>query len=72
MYLRNQTPMATNEEKTPYEPFYGIKPGVGHVRTFGCTKVVLPNQTLGKLDDRAAMGYLLGYDGGYQVWIPRM
>jgi len=65
---------ATNEGKTPYELFYRMKPDVGHARTFGCVvEVVLPSQTLGKLDDRAAMGYLLGYkyDGGYRVWVPK-
>jgi len=75
MYLRNRTPTATNEGRTPYERFYKMKPDVEHIRTFGCVvKVVLPSQTLGKLDDRAVMGYLLGYkyEGGYRVWIPKL
>ena len=45
----------------------GTKPYVSHIRTFGCvTKVVLPSELFGKLDDRVVMGYLLGYkyDGG--------
>ena len=36
MYLRNRTPMRANEGVTPYERFYGMKPDVGHIRTFGC------------------------------------
>ena len=65
-----RTPTATNDGKTPYELFYGREPDVRHVRTFGCiVKVVLPNETLGKL---AAMGYLLGYkyDSGYRCGFP--
>jgi hypothetical protein len=49
-----------------------MKPHVGHIRTFGC--IVKVTLLLGKLEDRAVMGYLLGYkyDGGYRVWIPKM
>jgi len=75
MYLRNRTPTATNKGRTPYELFYKMKPDVEHIRAFGCVvKVVLPSQTLGKLDDQAMMGYLLGYKykGGYRVWIPKL
>jgi len=44
-----------------------------HVGPSGCVvKVVLSSQTLGKLDDRVVMGHLLGYDGGYRLWIPKM
>jgi hypothetical protein len=74
MYLRNRTPTVPNEGKTPFELFYGMKPDVGHICTFSCVaKVSLPRETLGKLDDRAVMGYLLGYkyDGVYHIWIPK-
>ena len=74
MYLRNRTPTSANDDKTPYELFYKMVPDVSHIRAFGCVvRVVLPRETLGKLDDRAAMGYLLGYkyDGAYRVWIPK-
>lgn len=70
MYLRNRTPTTANDGRTPYEFFYNMIPDVGHIRTFGCVvRVVLPSETLGKLDERAAMGYLLGYkyDGEYRV-----
>ena len=75
MYLRNRTPTAANDGKTPYERFYGMKPDVGHIRTFGCVvKVTLPLEKLGKLEDRAMMGYMLGYkyEGAYRVWVPKM
>ena len=73
MYLRNRTPTMSNNGKTPFEVFYGMKPNVDHIRRFGCiTKVTLPAEKLKKLDNRAVMGYLLGYkyEGGYRVWIP--
>ena len=55
--------MRTNEGITPYERFYGMKPEVGHVRTFGCAvRVTLPKEWLGKLDDREDK-----YDGGNRV-----
>jgi len=75
MYLRNQTPTVTNEGRTPYELFYKMKLDVEHICAFGCVvKVVLPSQTLGKLDDQVMMGYLLGYKykGSYRVWIPKL
>jgi hypothetical protein len=42
MHLWNRTPTVQNEGKSPYELFYGIKPDVAHLRTFGCVvKVAL-------------------------------
>jgi len=72
MYLRNRTLTKMKEGVTPYGRFCGIKPDGGHIRTFACVvRVTLPKETLGKLDDRGTMGYLLGYkyEGGYRVWI---
>ena len=69
------TSTTANEGKMPYELFHRMKSDVGHMRTFGCVvKVTLPSETLGKLDNWAAMGYLLGYrhGSGYRVWIPRV
>jgi len=58
MQLRNRTPSAANNGKTPYELFYNMKPDVSYIRPFGCaTKVALPTEELGRLDLRAAMGY---------------
>jgi hypothetical protein len=75
MYLQNCTPMKVNDRVMPFKCFYNMKPDISHIHTFGCvTKVVLPSELLGKLDDCAAMGYLLGYkyDGAYHVWIPKL
>ena len=44
MYLRNMTPTSV----TQYERFYGVKPDVGYIRTFGCiARVTLPSEKLG-------------------------
>ena len=70
-----RTPTRANRGVMPYERFYGVKPDVGHIRTFGCiVRVTLPSEKLGKLEDRRAMGYLMGYkyEGGYRVWIPHI
>ena len=75
MYLRNRTPTTANDEKTPYEVFYGMKPEVSYICQFGCyTKVILPSEKLKMFDNRAVMGYLLGYmyEKGYRVWIPKL
>ena len=48
---------------------------MGYIRTVGCiVRVMLPSETLGKLEDRGAMGYLKGYkdEVDYHVWIPRI
>ena len=72
MYLRNRTATRTNDGITLYERFYGMKPDVGHIRTI--VRVTLPSEKLGKLEDRGAMGYLMGYkyEGVYRVWILRI
>jgi hypothetical protein len=49
-------------------------PDVSHVRTFGCVvRATRPAEIREKLDERATMGYLLGYkyDGEYRIWIPK-
>ena len=75
MYLRNRTPTTANDGKTPFKRFYDVVPDVSHICVFGCVVcVTLPKESLGKLDQRAAMGYLLGYkyEGAYRVWIPKV
>ena len=50
-------------------------PDVSHVHTFRyLVCVVLPAEKLGKLDEQAATGYMLGYKyiSVYWVWIPNM
>ena len=74
MYLRNRVPMRVNNSITPYEHFYGVKLDMVHIHTFGCIVcITLPSEELGKMDDRGAMSYLMGYQDecAFRVWIPR-
>ena len=74
VYLLNRAPTKSLNGKTPYEAWFGRKPGVKHLRTFGCTahaKKLGPSLT--KLTDRAIPGIFLGYESdskGYRVFDP--
>ena len=74
IYLLNRSPTKSLKGKTPFEAWYGKKPGVRHLRTFGCiafAKRVGPGVT--KLSDRSTRGVFLGYETGskgYRVYDP--
>jgi hypothetical protein len=57
---------------TPYEAWFGKKPGVCHMRTFGCkvyAKSVGPG--IRKLADRSTLDVFFGYESatkGYRVY----
>jgi hypothetical protein len=56
VYVLNRAPTKSLNGKTPYEAWFGKKPGVKHLRTFGCTayaKRLGPAVT--KLSDRLGM-----------------
>lgn len=63
VYILNRSPTKSLDGKTPFEAWFGRKPGVRHFRTFGCVayaKKVGPSLT--KLADRSVPGVFLGYD----------
>ena len=74
VYILNRSPTKSLQGQTPYQAWYGKKPGVKHLRTFGCTafaKIVGPGS--GKLTDRSVRGIFLGYEPGskaYRVYDP--
>jgi hypothetical protein len=74
VYLLNRAPTKSLDGKTPYEAWYGRKPSVKHLRTFGCTafaKKLGPG--VNKLADRSIPGVFLGYEPdakGYRVYDP--
>jgi len=84
VYLRDRTPRESNGWKSPYEQFYsyvnkrGTKPLLAHLRAYGCRAYAMTadaqgrNKRLNKLDPRAHIGYLVGYDSTniYRIWIP--
>jgi hypothetical protein len=77
-YLKNKTPRESNEWKTPHELFLGTKPELSHLRAYGCkayamtAEAQLKKEKLWKLNPRAHIGYLVGYDSTniYKIWVP--
>ena len=73
-YLLNRSPTKSLNGKTPFEVWFGRKPNVRHLRTFGCTayaKRIGPG--VNKLVDRSLPGVFLGYEPGmkgYRVFDP--
>jgi len=74
VYLLNRSPTKSLSGKTPYEAWFGRKPGVKHLRTFGCTTYVKRvGPGISKLSDRSVPGVFLGYEPGtkgYRVYDP--
>jgi hypothetical protein len=84
VYLRDRTPRESNGWKSPHEKFHTyisgkpIKPQLAHLKAYGCrayaiTSVAqLKQKRLMKLNPRAHIGYLVGYDSTniYRIWIP--
>ena len=63
-YLRNRSPIS-GRDATPFELFYGTKPDVSHLRTFGARAYALiPGALRTKLDPVSAPGRLIGYAPG--------
>jgi hypothetical protein len=64
--LRNLSPFKDND-KTPYEMFYGKAPNIARLRTFGCKAYVhTPKEKRGKLDDVSTPGIMVGYAENYK------
>jgi transposase InsO family protein len=71
-HLRNLSPV-TNRSKTPWELFYGNKPDVSYLRTFGATAYAhVPKELRNKLESRTQTGVLVGYQPdtkGYRIML---
>jgi transposase InsO family protein len=86
VYLRDRTPRESNGWKSPYEKFYThlstekqpSKPQLAHLKAYGCRAYAMTSDAqrkkkrLMKLNPRAHIGYLVGYDSTniYRIWIP--
>ena len=74
VYLLNRSPTKSLNGQTPFEAWYGRKPSVRHLRTFGClayAKRIGPGVT--KLSDQSTPGVFLGYEPGtkgYRIYDP--
>ena len=73
-YLNNRTPKRQLAWKTPIETLTGQKPDLGHLRVYGCRAYPLNKKIprKQKLEPRAFIGYLVGYDSTniFKIWIP--
>ena len=73
-YTRNCSPASANPGCTPYELWFGTKPSVGHLRTFGEPAYVhVPKEKRKKLDKRATSMVFVGYSlsqKGYRLLNP--
>jgi hypothetical protein len=74
VYLLNRAPTKSLNHQPPFEAWFARKPGVKHLRTFGC-KAYVKRFGLGisKLSDRSTLGVFLGYEPGtkgYQIYDP--
>jgi uncharacterized protein YdcH (DUF465 family) len=67
----------TDVPTTPHELFFGTKPRIGHLRTFGCPVVIRKwtssDKSNGKQTERGIRGIFIGFDmhqKGYIVYCP--
>jgi transposase InsO family protein len=69
VFLLNRSPTKSLDNQTPYEAWYGQRPAVHFLRTFGCVgHVKITKPGLKKLDDRSAPMVLLGYEQGSKAY----
>jgi transposase InsO family protein len=69
IYLLNRAPTKSVVGMMPYEAWYGRKPSVDHLRTFGCmahVKTVTVHTS--KLADRSTPMVMIGYEAGTKAY----
>ncbi|KAG8089534.1 hypothetical protein GUJ93_ZPchr0011g28333 [Zizania palustris] len=69
VYVLNRAPTKGVVGMTPFEAWFGKKPAVHHLRTFGCmvhVKNAAPH--LRKLDDRSTSMIFIGYEKGSKAY----
>jgi hypothetical protein len=69
-YTLNQLPNKVSGNKTPFEEFYGYRPGLDELRIFGARAYVLtPPEKRKKLDDWARKARFVGSVDGGKGWM---
>jgi cell pole-organizing protein PopZ len=72
VYIQNRCYTTSVIEKTPFKAFTGRKPGVKHLRVFGCLCYThIPSSLRQKWDSKAGNGVFVGYgscEKGYRVY----
>ena len=73
-YISNRSPVRKLKWKTPFEAVTKTKPRFAHMHVYGCRAYPLDHHIpkKDKLNARAHIGYLVGYDSTniYRIWIP--
>jgi transposase InsO family protein len=72
-HLKNRSPTAALNNRTPYEALYGKKPDVSHFVAIGTKAFVhTPKKKTKKIDSRSYEGIMVGYGGSnqYRIWVP--
>ena len=67
-YVLNRLATKSLRGKTPYECWYGRKPSVNHLRTFGSLVHVKVTENVGKLEDRSQEMIFVGYEQGSKAY----
>ncbi|CAL8174593.1 unnamed protein product [Prunus armeniaca] len=63
VYLQNRCFTTSVSSKTPFEAFTGRKPGIKHLKVFGCICYThVPSPLRQKFDDKARKGVFMGED----------
>ena len=69
VFILNHTPTKALKSKTPFEAWYGCKPSMSFLRTFGCIGHVKKTKpVLTKLEDRSTPMVFLGYVEGTKTY----
>jgi hypothetical protein len=69
VFILNQSLTQSVENKTSYEVWYGKKPAVHYLQTFGCVAHIKQGRKqLSKLEDRNIMVVFIGYEEGSKAW----
>ena len=74
-YLRNRSSTSTVKGMTPYQAWYGRKPGVKHLRVFGCEAYAhVSKERRRKLDSKTQKSLMMGYGNirkGYRLRVKK-
>lgn len=75
VYLINRSPTKSSKSCTPNEAWYGKKPKVSHLKTFGCLAYAhVPDSLRTKLDDKSEKCIFIGYSErtkAYKLYNPK-
>ena len=75
IFLLNRLPTKALQQRTPFEAWYGYKPMLKNLKTFGCLCFsYIPQVKKDKLDMKAKLGIFVGYSSvskAYKIYLPQ-